>query len=164
MLQGLVSGVFVDEQFMRQAIELAGRSVIEGGGPFGAVIVKDGKVVGRGQNRVTLINDPTAHAEVQAIRDACRTLGQFHLDGCALYVNCQPCPMCFSAAYWAHIQHIYYAATQDDAAAIGFDDRWIAEQLGIPLEKRDIHQTQLLRDEALETFKQWSEKPDRIEY
>lgn len=149
---------------MREAIRLAMESVEEGGGPFGAVIVRDGTIIGRGKNRVTLIYTPTAHAEVEAIRNACREQQVFHLDGCELYVNCQPCPMCLSAAYWAHIEKVYYAATADDAAEIGFDDRMIWEELCKPMGQRKLSGEQHLRDTALEVFKKWQQKEDKTEY
>lgn len=152
------------EQFMREAIALAERSVAEGGGPFGAVVVRGGEIIGRGHNRVTLDNDPTAHAEVQAIRDACATLGDYRLEGCSLYVSCMPCPMCFSAVYWARLERVYYAATAADAASIGFDDVYIAEELARPLTERHLSVVQLMRSEALSAFAHWREKPDRIDY
>ncbi len=149
---------------MRAAIELAQQSVAGGGGPFGAVVVRDGTIIGRGHNRVTLDNDPTAHAEIVAMRDACRTSGDFRLERCELYVNCEPCPMCLAAAYWAHLERVFYAATTTDAAASGFDDAVIYQQLCMPAPQRSIGLTPLLRDEALGTFSAWQDKQDRIDY
>lgn len=155
----------MDEQhFMREAIRLATESVENGGGPFGAVIVRAGEIVGRGVNRVTLHNDPTAHAEVQAIRDACRHLGDFRLSGCDLYVSCLPCPMCLGAIYWAHVERVYYAADASDAAAVGFDDLFIAEELAKPLAQRELSTHQLLRHEGLVPLRHWQEQPDKIAY
>lgn len=154
----------VDEIFMREAIRLATESVQNGGGPFGAVVVRDGRIIGRGANRVTRDNDPTAHAEVQAIRDACRTLGDFRLTGCDLYTSCLPCPMCMGAIYWARIARVFYAATAEDAAAAGFDDRYIADELAKPLQLRDLTITQALRDVGLEPLRLWQEQPNKIEY
>lgn len=149
---------------MREAIRLARESIDSGGGPFGAIVVRDGEIIGRGSNRVTLSHDPTAHAEVGAIRDACARVGDFSLHGCELYVNCMPCPMCLGAIYWARIDRIYYAATAADAAAIGFDDLFIAEELARPLTQRQLPTAQLLRDEALVGFRAWDEKEDKVEY
>ncbi len=153
-----------NEEFMREAIELAKNSVTNGGGPFGAVIVRDGKVVAAASNSVTLTNDPTAHAEVNAIREACRLAGDFKLDGAELYTSCEPCPMCLSAVYWAGISRIYYGAGKHDAAETGFDDSFIYDELTLPYEDRSIPAVQLLRDEANEAFRLWSEKEDKIEY
>lgn len=153
-----------DEDFLRQAIHLAEASVRNGGGPFGAVIVKDGEIVGRGHNRVTLDNDPTAHAEVQAIRDACQHLGTFSLEGCTLYVNCEPCPMCMAACYWAHLDEVIYAADAADAAKIGFDDVLIREECIQAKQKRTMPMRQSLRDEALEVFSLWQSLDDKTEY
>jgi guanine deaminase len=149
---------------MREAIRLAHKSIETGGGPFGAVVVREGKIIGRGANRVTVAHDPTAHAEVSAIRDACAYLGDFSLQGCELYVNCMPCPMCLGAIYWARIERIYFAATASDAAAIGFDDVYIAEELARPVEQRHMTMIQLLREEALEGFRIWDVKEDKVEY
>lgn len=154
----------MNEDFLREVIRLAEESVGSGGGPFAALVVKDGEVVGRGNNRVTLDNDPTAHAEVQAIRDACRNLGDFSLAGCELYVNCEPCPMCLSASYWAHLDAIYYAASAEDAAQIGFDDVLIREELGRAPQQRRLPMQQALRREAQEPFRRWSALEDKIEY
>ena len=149
---------------MRQAIALAVENVKNGGGPFGAVIVKDGEVVATGVNKVTLDNDPTAHAEVNAIRKACTRLGTFDLAGCELYTSCEPCPMCLGAIYWAHIDKIYYGATQYDAAEVGFDDSFIYRELELKSEKRNKPIENILHNEALAPFVAWQEKDDKIEY
>ncbi len=150
---------------MSEAIRLALDSVAEGnGGPFGAVVVKDGRIIGRGTNSVTRYNDPTAHAEIMAIRDACRQLGEYHLTGCELYVSCMPCPMCLSASYWAHIERIYYAARAEDAAAVGFDDVLIAEELCLPPVQRHLPLVHLPVDDALAPLQCWNEKADKIPY
>lgn len=153
-----------EEQFMRLAIELSIKSVNEGGGPFGAVIVKDGEIIAASANRVTINNDPTAHAEVMAIREACQKLGTFDLSGCELYASCEPCPMCLSAMYWAHIEKYYYANDQHDAAKIGFDDHFIYEELDKPVENRTLKRVQILHEEAMEAFKLWEAKSDKTEY
>ena len=153
-----------DEQFMREAIRLADESVELGGGPFGAVIVKDGEIIAERSNSVTLDNDPTAHAEVNAIREACRTLGTFDLSGCVLYTSCEPCPMCLGAIYWAGIERIYYGNTRKDAADIDFADNFIYEELERPLEQRTVPIVPLLRDEALHSFRLWEEKADKTVY
>lgn len=153
-----------DERFMREAIRLADESVERGGGPFGAVIVKDGAIVARGANSVTLDNDPTAHAEVNAIRTACRSLGTFDLSGCTVYTSCEPCPMCLAAIYWAGISRIYFGNTRKDAAAIDFADDHIYNELSRPLEQRSVPITPLLRNEALHTFTRWEEKTDKTTY
>lgn len=151
-------------QWMQQAIDLANESVARGGGPFGAIIVRDGEVVARGTNSVTLLNDPTAHAEVQAIRAACQKLNTFHLTGCVVYTSCEPCPMCLSALYWAGVERIYFANTRDDAASIGFDDSLIYDQIPLPPTRRRIPAEQLMRREALATFRLWQTKVDKVEY
>lgn len=151
--------------FMRRAIALSREHMQAGhGGPFGAVVVMDGRIVGEGWNQVTGTNDPTAHAEVVAIREACRTLGRFDLRGATLYTSCEPCPMCLSAAYWARIDGLYYANTQDDAAAIDFDDAFLYRELALPMEKRTLPCASLLRDEALTVFNEWRDKPDKVPY
>ena len=150
--------------WMREAIALSSRNVDNGGGPFGAVIVKDGKIVARGANRVTADNDPTAHAEVNAIRKAAAELGTFDLSGCEIYTSCEPCPMCLSAIYWARIDRIYYGNTQYDAKAINFDDSFIYDEIAKPHSQRTIPCQNLMRDEALAGFRAWSEKEDKIEY
>ena len=134
------------------------------GGPFGAVIVRRGKIVGRGWNRVTSTNDPTAHAEIMAIRDACRRLRTFRLDKCELYASCEPCPMCLAAIYWSRIGKIFYANTRRDAAAIGFDDDSIYREVAQPVSRRKIPMKQLLRKDALKVFAEWKKKPDKIRY
>jgi len=153
-----------DKEFMREAIRLSDESVKNGGGPFGAVIVKDGKIIAGTSNSVTLTNDPTAHAEVNAIRKACSTLKTFELDGSVIYTSCEPCPMCLGAIYWAHIGKIFYANDRKDAGAIGFDDDFIYKELERPMEERTTPIIQMIRDEALHTFKAWEEKSDKIEY
>ena len=150
---------------MRAAIALAlDKMTAREGGPFGALIVKDGTIIGRGWNRVTATNDPTAHAEIVAIRDACRQVADFSLAGCQLFVNCEPCPMCLAAAYWAGITTIYYAADRKDAAAIGFADDHIYEELSLPLARRNLPMVQLLRQEALPAFAAWEAMGDKIPY
>src|SRR5947199_2266573 len=151
--------------FMREAIGLSFRMMRRGaGGPFGAVIVKGNKVVGRGFNRVTSSNDPTAHAEIVAIRDACRRLKTFELNGCDLYTSCEPCPMCLSAIYWARLRKVFYGNTRKDAAKIAFDDDFIYREVALPIRKRKLVMKQLLRDEALAAFVEWQNKADRIPY
>ena len=152
------------EDFMRQAIALAKENIKNGGGPFGAVIVKDGKVVATGANRVTANNDPTAHAEVSAIRAACTKLGAFDLSGCVIYTSCEPYPMCLGAIYWAHLDKIYYGANQFDAASVDFDDSFIYRELELAPEKRNKPVENILHDEALAPFKAWKEKEDKIRY
>jgi guanine deaminase len=150
---------------MREAIRLARVNMRRGsGGPFGAVIVRKGKLISRGWNQVTTLNDPTAHAELVAIRKACRRLKRFHLDDCELYTNCEPCPMCLSAIYWAHIPRVFYAATRKDAARIDFDDELHYRELALPVAKRQVIMKQLLRAEAWPVFLEWKEKPDKIKY
>lgn len=152
-------------KFMQMAIDLAENNVTQGqGGPFGAVIVKDGMVIARSANRVVPTNDPTAHAEVSAIRLACKELESFSLDGCVIYTSCEPCPMCLGAIYWARIDQIYYANTKADAAAIGFDDKFIYDELDLPMDQRKLPIVQLMRDEALQAFKLWETSEKRTEY
>ncbi len=153
-----------DKQFMREAIRLADESVANGGGPFGAVVVKDGKIVAGSSNSVTKDNDPTAHAEVNAIRQACRKLGTFDLSECVIYTSCEPCPMCLGAIYWAHIDHIYYGNTRTDAAHINFSDDFIYEEIDKPLSLRTIKFTPMLHKEAMKTFHYWKTKSDKVEY
>lgn len=151
--------------FLRRAIALSREHMSAGaGGPFGAVIVKDGRIVGEGWNRVTSTNDPTAHAEVVAIREACRALGTFKLDGAVLYTSCEPCPMCLAATYWARIGRIVYANSRADAAAIGFDDDFLYREIPLPLEARSVPIVRALADEAIRVFEDWSAKPDKIAY
>ena len=153
------------EAFMREAIALSLTNIKTcKGGPFGAVIVKNGEIIARGANNVTSTNDPTAHAEVVAIRQACEHLQTFQLTGCEIYASCEPCPMCLGAIYWARLDKLYYANTKTDAAAINFDDKFIYEELKKPLEHRTLFTQQLLRDEALEAFKKWSQMDEKIEY
>ena len=149
---------------MREAIRLADESVQNGGGPFGAVIVKDGEIVAGSANSVTRDNDPTAHAEVNTIRLACRKLGTFDLSDCVIYTSCEPCPMCLGAIYWAHISRIYYGNTKKDAADIDFADDFIYKELEQHKEDRVVPAIPLLRNEALRTFRAWEEKQDKIEY
>ena len=153
-----------DQQFMRQAIDLSIENVANGGGPFGAVIVRDDKVVATGVNRVTANNDPTAHAEVSAIRAACQKEGSFMLKGCTIYTSCEPCPMCLSAIYWAGISHICYANTKQDAEDINFGDKFIYEEIERPINQRTIPTEHFMRDEALQAFRDWEAKTDKIEY
>jgi len=154
-----------DKRFMRRAIELAMYSVNEkDGGPFGCVIVRNGEVVGEGRNLVTSANDPTAHAEVVAIRDACSKLGTFQLDDCTIYTSCEPCPMCLGAIYWARAKKIYIGCSREDAAAFGFDDAFIYDEIGLDPAKRTIPAIRMLNDEAVECFKAWETDPDKIEY
>lgn len=153
-----------DREFMRRAIDLSIENIDMGGGPFGAVIVRNGKLIASGTNRVVPNNDPTAHAEVVAIRNACRELETFDLSGCTVYTSCEPCPMCLSALYWAGVERICYANTKRDAAAISFDDSYIYDQLRLDYDRRTIHCEHFMRDEALEAFRKWSEKLDKVEY
>lgn len=152
------------EEFMQEAIGLSIKNIDDNGGPFGAVIVKDGKIIARGVNRVTSNNDPTAHAEVNAIREAAAHLGTFDLKGCEIYSSCEPCPMCLGAIYWARLDKLYFANTKLDAKNIDFDDSFIYEELDLPIEKRKIPTKQMLREQALEAFNKWKSKTDKIEY
>jgi guanine deaminase len=152
-------------EFMQRAIALAIENVNSGrGGPFGVVIVKDSRVIASGTNRVTSTNDPTAHAEIVAIREACRVLGDFQLTGCDIYTSCEPCPMCFGAIYWARPARVFFASTAQDASAAGFDDSFIFEELRRPLRERKIPMQQMMREEALAAFAAWRKKPDRTNY
>jgi tRNA(Arg) A34 adenosine deaminase TadA len=154
-----------NDQFMRRAIELARQGVdANAGGPFGAVVVKDGRIIGEGNNRVTSLNDPTAHAEIIAIREACTAVNSFQLDGCEIYTSCEPCPMCLGAIYWARPAKVFFACTREDAAVIGFDDDFIYQELEKANEDREMVLVTMMRDEALEVFKSWASKPDKIEY
>lgn len=151
--------------FMEETIRLATKHMLAGdGGPFGAVIVQNGKIIARGWNRVTSTNDPTAHAEITCIRKACANLETFDLTGCELFVNCEPCPMCLSAAYWAKIERIVYGADHMDAAAAGFNDAFIYEELQKEQKDRTMPTKQLLRSNALQTFKLWDEMEDKLDY
>ncbi|HVF30960.1 MAG TPA: nucleoside deaminase [Pyrinomonadaceae bacterium] len=153
------------EKFMRRAIELAQKGIDENrGGPFGCVVVKDGEIVGEGCNEVTSSNDPTAHAEVVAVREACRNLNSFQLDGCTIYTSCEPCPMCLGAIYWARPEEIFVAGTRDDAAAAGFDDELFYSEIEKPNDDRQLKMQWLLRDESQTVFKRWVEKADKVEY
>ncbi len=153
------------EKFMTRAIELARAGMNNNdGGPFGCVVVKDGEIVGEGNNRVTSTNDPTAHAEVVAIREACKTLDAFQLDGCSIYTSCEPCPMCLGAIYWSRPAHVFYACTREDAAAVGFDDDFIYDEISLPNEDRERVMTNLLRDEGVALFQAWESKADKVEY
>ena len=150
---------------MQQAIQLATKNVTSGrGGPFGAVIVRDGNVISTGVNLVTATNDPTAHAEIVAIREACKLLGDFQLHGCVVYTSCEPCPMCLSALYWSRCDAVFFGNSAADAAAIGFDDAFLYQQLKVPIEERSLPMQRMLADEALESFNAWRAKPDKIEY
>jgi guanine deaminase len=152
-------------EFMQEAIRLSIENVTSGnGGPFGAVIVKDGKIIARGANQVTSSNDPTAHAEVVAIRNACKELGSFQLEGCEIYTSCEPCPMCLGAIYWARPDKMYFANTKKDAADILFDDQFIYDEIEIPFEGRKLVTAQMMREEALEAFRLWSDSINKIEY
>lgn len=152
-------------QFLRRAIELATRNVADGqGGPFGAVIVRDGKIIAEGANSVTTTNDPTAHAEVNAIRAASRALGTFDLAGCEIYTSCEPCPMCLAAAYWARVDAIYYGACAADAAKAGFDDAFLYDEMRKEHAARAIPTEQMLNEEAWASFQAWLESPNKVEY
>jgi tRNA(Arg) A34 adenosine deaminase TadA len=154
-----------DAGFMHQALGLAARGIEQGdGGPFGALVVIDGKVVGEGWNQVVRRNDPTAHAEILAIRDACRRLGRFHLEDAVLYATCEPCPMCLAALCWARIETLVYAADGDDAAAAGFSDRIIRQALQLPLESSDLEVRSLLREDALALIERWRQNPYKTSY
>ena len=153
------------KEFMNEAIKLAESNIEkQNGGPFGAIIVKDGEIVGRGNNQVTSQNDPTAHAEVQAIRDACKNLNTFNLEGCEIYASCEPCPMCLGAIYWARLGKLFYAGTKDDAAKANFDDSFIYKEFNLPKGERSIPSSQLMRDKAVEVFDQWIESENKIPY
>jgi guanine deaminase len=153
------------EYFMQRAISLAQNGVDSNtGGPFGAVVVKDGEIIGEGCNRVTSTNDPTAHAEVVAIRNACEKLNSFQLDGCIIYTSCEPCPMCMGAIYWARPAQVFYAGTREDAAHVGFDDQFIYDEIEKAIEERRMKIINLMRDEALVVFQNWANKTDKIEY
>ncbi|OLS40546.1 nucleoside deaminase [Bacillus sp. MRMR6] len=154
-----------DYHLMGKAVELALQNVMTNqGGPFGAIVVKDGQVIGVGRNEVTSSNDPTAHAEVQAIRDACRHLNEFQLTDCEIYTSCEPCPMCIGAIYWARPKAVYYACTKQDAAKIGFDDQFIYDQLALPMEFRKIPMTQIYPEKGDLPFRTWEKTKDKVEY
>ncbi len=155
----------IDAPLLREAIRLSRVRMRQGrGGPFGAVVARDGTIVARGWNAVTSSNDPTAHAEVVAIRRACRKLGTFSLAGCILYASCEPCPMCLAAAYWSRVDRLVYAATRDDAARAGFDDAFIYDEVPLVPEARSLRTDHLLRAEAVAVFEEWLAKPDRVPY
>ena len=150
---------------MQRAIDLAEHGMdANSGGPFGCVVVKGGEIIGEGCNRVTSTNDPTAHAEIVAIREACAKLGAFQLDRCVVYTSCEPCPMCLGAIYWARPERVYFACTREDAASVGFDDDFIYEELEKANDERHLQIINLMRDEALKVFRRWSDKPDKQEY
>lgn len=153
-----------NKQFMRRAIRLSDENVERGGGPFGAVIVKDDKIIGEGSNCVTSDNDPTSHAEVNAIRNAARNLNTFDLSGCEIYTSCEPCPMCLGAIYWAHLDRMYYGNTKQDAKEIGFDDSFIYDELELNPSERRLHSEQKLHEEAICAFQKWEQKEDKVEY
>jgi len=151
--------------FLKKSIELSRKNILDNvGGPFGAVIIKDGKVIAEGSNQVTSTNDPTAHAEMVAIRNACKVLNTFDLEGCEIYSSCEPCPMCLSAIYWARLDKIYFANSRQDAAAIGFDDDFIYQEIPKPLEARTLSCVHVTLPEAQTVFKEWMNKSDKIEY
>ena len=154
----------MSNKFMQHAIELSIKSVNQGTGPFGAVIVKENKIISEGFNIVTSANDPTSHAEIVAIRSACKNLNNFSLKDCSLYTTCEPCPMCLSAIYWAHIEKIYYANTRDDAQKIDFDDSFIYSEFHKKINQRKIPMFQMMRNEALKAFELWNKKKDKIKY
>jgi tRNA(Arg) A34 adenosine deaminase TadA len=164
-VQPEVSKPCSDSDYMELAIEEAIKGMEKNeGGPFGCVIIKDGKVLGRGNNRVTSSNDPTAHAEIVAIREACANLNDFQLTGCVLYTSCEPCPMCLGAIYWARPDQVFYGCDKNDAARAGFDDHFIYEQLDLPPEKRKIPFVQLLPEKAIKSFQFWEQKENKIKY
>jgi len=154
----------MSNKFMQRAIELSIQSVIKGTGPFGAVIVRDNKIISEGFNTVTLANDPTSHAEIVAIRSACKILNNFSLENCILYTTCEPCPMCLSAIYWAHIDKVYYANTRSDAQKIDFSDSLIYEELNKTIKERKIPMHQMMREEAIKAFEMWDKKEDKVKY
>jgi len=151
-------------EFMKRAIELSIENINKGGGPFGTVIVKGNKIIAEGSNKVTPTNDPTAHGEIVAIREACKMINDFNLNGCELYSTCEPCPMCLSAIYWARISKIYYANTRQDAQKIDFDDSLIYSELKKNINERKIPMIQLMRNEALKAFELWNKKTDKVKY
>jgi tRNA(Arg) A34 adenosine deaminase TadA len=154
----------IQKEYMRRAIELSKISVANGGGPFGAVIVKDGKIIAESSNSVTIDNDPTAHAEVNTIRKACKALNSFELVGCEIYSSCEPCPMCLGAIYWSRLDELYFANTKKDAADIGFDDSFIYDELNVSVENRRVKTSQFMREEAIVAFQNWEKKMDKTEY
>ena len=152
------------KKFMKKAIELADENIKQGGGPFGAVVVCNGEIIGIGANSVTNLNDPTAHAEVLAIRDASKNLDRFDLSDCTLYSSCEPCPMCLGAIYWAKIKSMYYANSREDAAKAGFDDEFIYNEISLPIKDRKLNMKPLLEEKAFETFVEWIKMPEKKEY
>ena len=152
------------KNFMTRAIELSLASVRSNGGPFGCVIVKNNEIIAEGSNKVTIINDPTAHAEIVTIRKACKALNNFNLEGTEMYTSCEPCPMCLSAIYWSHIDKIYYGNTRLDAAKIGFDDNYIYKELSKQTSQRKIPMQQINQEDAIKVFKEWELKPDKTKY
>ena len=153
------------KKYMQEAVNAALKGMRNNeGGPFGCVIVKNGKIVGIGNNKVTSTNDPTAHAEVTAIRDACKNLGSFQLEGCTVYTSCEPCPMCLGAIYWARPDKVYYGSNQEDAANIGFDEEFIYKEIPLPYNERSIPFEQLAPEIAIKPFEEWEEKEDKTEY
>ena len=154
----------MNNKFMKRAIELSVQNVNKGGGPFGSVIVKDNQIIAEGSNKVTPTNDPTAHGEIVAIREACKKINDFSLKGCELYSTCEPCPMCLSAIYWARIEKIYYANTREDAQKIDFDDSFIYSEFQKDINQRKIPMFQMMRNEALKSFELWDKKTDNVKY
>ena len=153
-----------NDELMREAIRLSIENVDNGGGPFGAVVARDGEIIATGTNRVTASNDPTAHAEVSAIRRAAEVLGTFNLSGCEIFTSCEPCPMCLGAIYWARLDKVYFANTKADAKAIGFDDSFIYDELALPREGRKLPSEEMMRNEAIVAFERWKAKADKTEY
>lgn len=154
-----------DSYFMQRAIDLAKKGIdSNSGGPFGAVVVKNNKIIAEGFNKVTSTNDPTAHAEIVAIKEACKKLGSFQLDDCIIYTSCEPCPMCLGAIYWARPKKVYYACNREDAAMIDFDDQFIYDEIDKPIENRQITFDNIMRNNAIKVFKNWKDKSDKIEY
>ena len=153
-----------NEELMRKAIELSIENVANGGGPFGAVIARNGEIIATGVNRVTANNDPTAHAEVSAIRAAAEKLGRFDLSDCEIFTSCEPCPMCLGAIYWARLNKIYFANNKTDAKNIGFDDSFIYDELALPRDRRHLSAEEMMRNEAIKAFEAWTKKTDKIEY
>lgn len=153
-----------NKKWMEKAVKIARESAAAGGGPFGAIVVKDGKIISAGNNQVTAANDPTAHAEVQAIREACQKLDSFQLTDCEIYTSCEPCPMCIGAIYWARPEAVYYAASKTEAAEAGFDDRFIYNQIALPVEERDIEMMQIRPDKYDKPFQIWKDVENRMDY
>ena len=153
-----------NDELMREAIRLSEENVANGGGPFGAVIARGGEIIATGVNRVTASNDPTAHAEVSAIRRAAQQLGTFNLAGCEIFTSCEPCPMCLGAIYWARLDRVYYANTKADAKAAGFDDSFIYDELALPRDRRKLPSVPMMRNEAIKVFEEWVSKEDKVEY